>query len=101
MFVLLHLSCVTVQVYAEAGGLPCSDLLPVAALVWALAGVFDNNFGRAPGGVPAVLAAVLGVACLALLVRLVVLAAHVACPPETRRGASVDVTGRLNGGFSQ
>ena len=69
--------------------------------MWALAGVFDNNFGRAPGGVPAVLAAVLGVACLALLVRLVVLAVYVACPAEGRRGGSVDVAGRLNGGFSQ
>ena len=71
------------------------------ALVWALAGVFDNNFWRAPGAVPAVLAAVLGVACVCLLVRLVVLVVYVACPPAGRRGGSVDVAGRLNGGFGQ
>ena len=60
--------------------------------------MLDNNYWRAPGAVPAVLAAVLGVACVTLLVVLVVC---VACPPAGRRSGSVDVAGRLNGGFSQ
>ncbi|XP_043210575.1 uncharacterized protein LOC122375323 [Amphibalanus amphitrite] len=74
---------------------------PGFTLVWALSGVFDNNYWRAPGAVPAVLGAVLGVACLCLLIRLVVLVVYVVCPPAGRRSGSVDIAGRLNGGFSQ
>lgn len=64
-------------------------LSPGFTLVWALSGVFDNNYSRAPGAVPATLAAVLAVACLCLLIRLTALAVLVVRRPLAVSQATV------------
>ncbi|XP_037090501.1 uncharacterized protein LOC119110704 isoform X2 [Pollicipes pollicipes] len=50
---------------------------PGFALLWALTGVFQNNYWRAPGSTPAMVATALGVACVTLAVRLAVLGVRV------------------------